>query len=142
MYRGRLLHGFEEIILPRWSSLTEFCIIAKGPTLLIITTPGLSNNLMFLSSSTWGGGVRAAKVKASHQPSSVDLSQAGVWCELGTCVTGYVTRTSWMFLVTPGIAPTVQLLFLSRELMRELFPTLGRPTTPTLIDVRKPLLRV
>lgn len=43
--------------------------------------------------------------------------------------------------MTPGAAPTLQALDRFKLFMRELFPTLGKPTTPTLIDVLIPLLR-
>merc|ERR1719270_772258 len=38
--------------------------------------------------------------------------------------------TSCIALVTPGVEPVGQARDLFRELIRELFPTLGRPTTP------------
>ena len=40
-----------------------------------------------------------------------------------------------MDFVTPGVAPTTQALLRFKLFIRELFPTLGKPTTPTRIDV-------
>ena len=41
----------------------------------------------------------------------------------------------------PGMAPTLHALFRFKLLMRLLLPTLGKPTTPTRIDVLTSLLR-
>jgi hypothetical protein len=38
-----------------------------------------------------------------------------------------------MTFVTPGMLPVGAARDLLRELMSELFPTLGKPTTPTMI---------
>lgn len=39
------------------------------------------------------------------------------------------------YFVTPGVDPTVHALDLFKLLITLLFPTLGKPTTPTVIDV-------
>ena len=41
----------------------------------------------------------------------------------------------------PGVAPTPHTLLRLSELMSEDLPTLGKPITPTLIDVLMSLLR-
>lgn len=42
-------------------------------------------------------------------------------------------QISCILLVTPGVLPVGAALLLLRELMREDLPTLGKPTTPTVI---------
>jgi hypothetical protein len=51
----------------------------------------------------------------------------------------HTTQTHQTYLVTPGFAPTLHALDLFNELMRELFPTFGIPTTPTVIPPALPL---
>lgn len=43
--------------------------------------------------------------------------------------------------VIPGVLPTLQALALLRLLINELLPTLGKPTTPTVIEVLISLFR-
>lgn len=43
------------------------------------------------------------------------------------------------YFVTPGVEPTLQALDRFKLLIKLLLPTLGRPTTPTLIEVFIPL---
>lgn len=46
--------------------------------------------------------------------------------------------TACRHLVTPGMAPTPQARLRLRLLMRLLLPTLGYPTTPTVMEVLAP----
>jgi len=49
--------------------------------------------------------------------------------------------TSCALLVKPGVAPTPQTLLRLSELISDDLPTLGKPMTPTLMDVLMSRLR-